>query len=310
MNNNLKSKLAKKKVLILGCGGMLGEAFYRTFRDDYEVKATDIDVNEEWLSYLDVREIDAIRAAAGKFQPDYIFNLAALTDLEYCERNINESYMTNKTGAENCALVSEEYHSTYVFISTAGIYDGAQPSYTESDIPAPVSIYGKSKYYAEISVKEICSKYFIFRAGWMMGGGKKDKKFVQKIINQLLAGKDELNVVSDLKGSPTYTYDFARNAQKMISTNFYGIYNMTCEGGPSRSEVAVEILKILGLTDTIKLIEVDSSHFKEEYFAPRPKSEVLENSKLRTINLDEMRNWKISLKDYIERDWLEFFKEK
>jgi len=283
---------------------MLGEAFYNTFCDDYEVKATDIDVNEEWLTYLDVRDIVAIRGIAEDFQPEFIFNLAALTDLEYCERNIEETYLTNKTGVENCALVSEEYHCTYIFISTAGVYDGEKSSYTESDMPAPVSIYGKSKYDAEIAVKEICSKYFIFRAGWMMGGGKKDKKFVHKIIKQLLAGKNELHVLSDLKGSPTYTYDFARNAQKMIATNFYGLYNMTCEGGPSRYEVAAEMLKILGLTDKIKLIEVDSTHFKEEYFAPRPKSEVLENSKLRTKNMDEMRNWKISLKDYIERDWL------
>ena len=159
---------------------MLGEAFYNTFCDDFEVKATDIEVNENWLSYLDVRDIDAIRGIAEDFQPEFIFNLAALTDLEYCERNIEETYLTNKTGVENCALVSEEYHCTYIFISTAGVYDGEKTSYTESDIPAPVSIYGKSKYHAEIAVKEICSKYFIFRAGWMMGGGKKTRNLSRR----------------------------------------------------------------------------------------------------------------------------------
>ncbi|MCH8927234.1 MAG: SDR family oxidoreductase [Candidatus Marinimicrobia bacterium] len=284
---------------------MLGEAFYHTFRDDFEIKATDIDLNEEWLSFLDVRDLDAIRIMAEDFQPDYIFNLAAFTDLEYCERNIDETYLTNRTGAENCALISEELDSTYIFISTAGIYDGGQNTYTESDIPAPISIYGKSKYFAEVAIKEICSTYFIFRAGWMMGGGQKDKKFVHKIIKLILAGQKELHVVTDLKGSPTFTYDFARNTLKMIGTKFYGLYNMTCEGGPTRYEVAAEMLMILGLTDKIKLIEVDSTHFKEEYFAPRPESEVLENLKLRNKNMDEMRNWKISLKDYIESEWLE-----
>ncbi len=290
---------------MLGCGGMLGEAFYHIFRDDFDVIATDIDVNEPWLSNLDVREYEAIRSTVNDIKPDFIFNLAAYTDLEFCEQNIDETNLTNTTGAENCAQISEEFNCTYIFISTAGIYDGSQESYTDFDEPAPLSIYGKSKYNAELRIKDICSKYFIFRAGWMMGGGKKDKKFVHKIIKQLLAGHKELHVVSDLKGSPTYTYDFAKNALKMINTNFYGLYNMTCEGGPSRYDVAAEMLRILGLTDKIKLNEVDSQHFNKEYFAPRPESEVLENLKLRRIELDEMRDWNVSLKDYLEKDWIE-----
>ena len=290
---------------MLGCGGMLGEAFYHIFRDDFDVIATDIDVNEPWLSNLDVREYEAIRSTVNDIKPDFIFNLAAYTDLEFCEQNIDETNLTNTTGAENCAQISEEFNCTYIFISTAGIYDGSQESYTDFDEPAPLSIYGKSKYNAELRIKDICSKYFIFRAGWMMGGGKKDKKFVHKIIKQLLAGHKELHVVSDLKGSPTYTYDFAKNALKMINTNFYGLYNMTCEGGPSRYDVAAEMLRILGLTDKIKLNEVDSQHFNKEYFAPRPESEVLENLKLRRRELDEMRDWNVSLKDYLEKDWIE-----
>lgn len=298
-------RLAIKKILVLGCGGMLGEAFYQTFRNDFDVKATDIDLNEEWLSYLDVRKIDDIRAAAKDFQPDYIINLAALTDLEYCEKNVDETYLTNKTGAENCAHLSMEFGCTYIFVSTAGIYDDGKKTFTESDTPSPVSAYGKSKYDAELLIQKICSKYFIFRAGWMMGSGQKDKKFVRKIMNQLIAGKKELYVVTDLIGSPTYTYDFAQNTLKMIGTTDYGLYNMTCEGGPSRYDVAEEMLKILGLSDRIKLNGVESSYFREEYFAPRPESEVLENTKLKAMNMNEMRNWKISLKDYIERDWLE-----
>ena len=144
----------------------------------------------------------------------------------------------------------------------------------------------------------------------MMGGGHKDKKFIHKIVKQLLAGKQKLHVVSDLKGSPTYTYDFAANAKKMISTKLYGLYNMTCEGGPSRYEVAAEMLKIFDLQDRIELIEVKSDHFSQEYFAPRPESEVLDNLKLKTINLDKMRAWDLSLKEYLEKDWAQIVKEK
>ncbi len=289
---------------------MLGEAFYNTFKDDYAVRASDIDVNEPWLSMLDVRDYDAIKQEAIKFKPDYIFNLAAYTDLEYCENNLVDTYLTNTVGAENAALISEEIDSTYVFISTAGIFDGNQETYNDYDIPVPISVYGKSKYYAELSIRDICSKYFIFRAGWMMGGGQKDKKFIHKIVKQLLAGGKVLHVVSDLKGSPTYTYDFAENAKKMISTELYGLYNMTCEGGPSRYEVAAEMLKLFNITDKIELVEVKSDYFSEEYFAPRPESEVLENLKLKLRNLDFMRKWDLSLKDYLEKEWIQKVKEK
>lgn len=289
---------------------MLGEAFYNTFRNDHEIHASDIDVNESWLTELDVRDIDAIRKAALEFKPDHIFNLAAFTDLEYCENNPDETYLTNTTGAENAAAISGELGITYVFISTAGIFDGAKDIYDDHDIPSPLSVYGKSKYRAELSLIDTLTKYFIFRPGWMMGGGYKDKKFIHKIIKQLLEGKRELHVVSDLKGSPTYTYDFAENVKAMISTEHYGLYNMTCEGGPSRYDVAAEMLKIFDLQEKIELIEVRSDHFSEEYFAPRPDSEVLKNLKLKLINLDMMRDWELSLKDYLEKDWTQIVKDK
>jgi len=289
---------------------MLGEAFFNTFNYGYELHASDIDVNESWLTELDVRDFDAIKQKALEFQPDFIFNLAAYTDLELCENNPDDTYLTNTAGAENAASISEELGITYVFISTAGIFDGGKDIYNEDDIPLPLSVYAKSKYNAELSIKDICTKYFILRAGWMMGGGQKDKKFVHKIIRQLLAGKKELHVVSDLKGSPTYTYDFARNVKELISTEFYGLYNMTCVGGPTRYEVAEEMLKIFSLQDKIELIEVKSDYFSEEYFAPRPESEVLENLKLKSKNLYKMRDWDLSLRDYLEKDWIQIIKEK
>jgi nucleoside-diphosphate-sugar epimerase len=74
----------KKKIYIAGCGGMLGEAFYKQFKDGYEVQCTDIDVNEEWLHYLDFRDMAAYREDVVAFRPDYLFHLGAFTDLEYC----------------------------------------------------------------------------------------------------------------------------------------------------------------------------------------------------------------------------------
>ena len=130
----------------------------------------------------------------------------------------------------------------------------------------------------------------IARAGWMMGAGpKKDKKFVQKIIQQIKNGEKELYVVDDKFGTPTYTQDFAKNVKLLLEKEFWGVYNMVCEGVTSRLEVAQEILNILTLQDEIKITKVTSEFFKKEYFTKRPSSERLICKKLELRNLSVMR---------------------
>ena len=138
----------------------------------------------------------------------------------------------------------------------------------------------------------------------MMGGGpSKDKKFVGKIIKQLLNGNKELFIVNDKDGTPTYTHDFAMIAKKLLATNRYGVYNCVCEGLTSRLEVAHEIVNQLGLEAEIKVTEVSSDYFSEEYFSHRPPSERLLNKKLELLGLNNMRPWKAALAEYISREW-------
>ena len=295
----------KQKILITGCGGMLCQAFYEVFTPDFEVLATDIDLNASWLKELDVRDYDQFRNVVEFFRPDYIFHLAALTDLEFCEQNPEEAYRTNALGTENSALLAKKFGATLIYISTAGIFDGKKDLYDDYDQPNPLNHYGRAKYAGEVFVQNYCDKFFVFRAGWMMGGGSKDKKFIKKIIQQIQSGKKELFVVNDLQGTPTYTYDFANNVREMIQTNFYGVYNMVCSGETSRLEVAKEILNVLKLTDQVKINEVSSSYFAKEYFVRRPDSEKLINRKLILRNMNKMRDWRIGLKEYLERDWLD-----
>ena len=135
----------------------------------------------------------------------------------------------------------------------------------------------------------------------MMGAGpKKDKKFIQKIMKQLKEGKKELFIVNDKDGTPTYTHDFARNVKLLLEKEFWGLYNMVCGGQTSRLEVAKEILNIFGMSNKIKITEVSSDYYKEEYFAERPPSERLINKKLELRGLNIMRDWKIALKEYLE----------
>ncbi|GGH58134.1 NAD(P)-dependent oxidoreductase [Paenibacillus silvae] len=299
------------RVLITGCGGMSGKAFYNKFSKDSTVKATDININEHWLSYLDVRDLEEYMIEADKFKPNVIIHLAALTDLEYCEENQENAYLTNVIGAENSVIVAKELQAKLVYISTAGIFDGEKEEYDDWDTPNPLNVYGRSKYLGEKYVVDNYDKYYVCRAGWMMGGGEsKDKKFVKKIIEQINNGKKELYVVDDKLGTPTYTKDFANNIYELIKTNYFGVYNMVCEGDGSRFDVAKEILEVLNLTNEIKLTKVDSNYFKNEYFAQRPSSEKLINKKLMLRNLNRMGNWKQGLYDYLKNDYYDYVKTK
>jgi dTDP-4-dehydrorhamnose reductase len=289
------------RVFIAGCGGMLGKAVYERFSPYCQVLATDIDVNEPWLEYGDVIDFQEISEKASKFGPDLIINLAALTDLEYCEKNPEITWKTNALGAENMALISKRLDATHIYISTAGIFDGKQEYYNDFDRPNPISIYAKSKYYGEMVVEKMLDNYFIFRAGWMMGGGiEKDKKFINKIFKQILDGKKGLFVVDDKLGTPTYTVNFAEAMFEIVQTELFGLYNMVCEGSCSRYEVASEFIKLLGLEKKINVKIVDSGYFANEYFAPRPYSEKLLNLKLSERGINYMKDWKECLSDYVE----------
>src|SRR3990172_2815080 len=290
----------KKKILITGCGGMLGRAIYDVFKDHFELMATDIDLNEPWLKYLDVRDYSSVEKVLNEFKPDIILHLAALTDLEFQEKNPEEAYRTNTIGTENMVLLARKNGILLVYISTAGIFDGEKDLYNDYDVPNPLSHYGKSKYMGELCVKGNLDKYFVFRAGWMMGGGKKDKKFIYKILKQIKEGKKEIYAIENIYGTPTCTYDLARTIFEVIKTEYYGVYNCVCKGGRvSRYDVALEIINLLGLSDEIKIHKVFSDFFSASFFAPRPRSEAMIDLKLELRNMNKMRDWKECLKEYI-----------
>ena len=296
----MESRLTK--IYIAGCGGMLGEAFHQQF-SDADLRCTDIDVNDTWLSYLDFRDRDAYRKDVEQFEPEALFHLGAHTGLEFCELNVEDAYATNTLAVENAVYIANELDIPLLYISTAGIFDGAKEVYDDWDLPNPLGHYARSKYAGERTVVENARRFLVCRAGWMMGGGPaKDKKFVQKIMSQLKDGKTELNVVNDKLGTPTYTHDFAANVKLLFQREYWGLYNMVCEGLTSRLEVAHEMVRLLGLTEHVKINEVDSTFFAQEYFAARPDSERLINRKLQLRGANMMRDWRSGLEDYL-RDY-------
>lgn len=291
----------KKKIYIAGCGGMLGEAFYTQFKDDYEIKCTDKDVNDAWLSFLDFKDFEAYKKEVEAFNPDYLFHLGAYTDLEFCEQNADDTYATNTLGVENAVYLANWLNIPLLYISTAGIFDGGKELYDDWDLPNPLGVYARSKYMGERFVVENANRYLVCRAGWMMGAGpNKDKKFIQKLMKQLRDGKKELFIVNDKDGTPTYTHDFAKTVKELIQKEYWGLYNCVCGGQTSRLEVAQELIKLLQKENEIKINVVSSEYFKAEYFADRPASERLLTRKLQLRGVNKMRDWKVSLKEYIE----------
>ena len=292
----------KKRIYLAGCGGMLGEAFYHQFKDEYIIKCTDKDVNESWLSFLDFRDLDAYQRDVLDFKPDYLFHLGAYTDLEFCEKNAEDTYSTNTLAAENAVYIANRLDIPVLYISTAGIFDGAKELYDDWDIPNPLGVYARSKYMGERYVAENAKRFLICRAGWMMGAGpKKDKKFIQKLMKQLKERKKELFIVDDKDGTPTFTHDFAKNVKALIEKEYWGLYNMVCGGQTSRLEVAAELLDVLGLREKVKITKVKSDYFKEIYFAERPPCERLINRKLELRTLNLMQDWREALRQYIDR---------
>lgn len=290
-----------KKIYIAGCGGMLGEAFYIQYKDDYILKCTDKDVNEGWLSFLDFRDFESYRKDVLEFRPDYLFHLGAHTDLEYCELNIEDTYATNTMAVENAVFLANELKIPLLYISTAGIFDGKKELYDDWDQPNPLGVYARSKYMGERFVVENVSKHLVCRAGWMMGAGPaKDKKFIQKLMKQIKGGATEIFIVDDKDGTPTYTHDFAKNVKLLLEKEYWGLYNMVCGGQTSRYEVAAELLQILNLKAKIRLTMVHSDYFQDIYFAQRPPNERLINNKLDLRKINIMREWKIALRDYID----------
>jgi dTDP-4-dehydrorhamnose reductase len=289
------------KILITGCGGMLGSAMYErlpTFGHD--VLATDLVADETWLQPLDVRDAAAVERSVDEFRPDAVFHLAAITDLEWSEMHPEATAETNAHATASIARLCAARGLPMVYISTAGIFDGEKlEPYDEGDKPEPIMVYGRTKLDGEHAVRAEHTRHYIVRAGWMFGGDHKDHKFVSKIAAQLRAGASEINAVDDKWGTVTYTQDFAANLNALIDSGRYGTYHMVCEGGCTRYDVACEIVAALGKPD-VSVNRVSSDHFQAEYFAPRPRSEMMVNRSLKEAGLNRMRPWKEALRDYLQ----------
>ena len=298
------------KILMTGASGMLAnDIILELERSGKKVFGEDVNIakTDKFSRLPDIKEIDVFNLTemddwVGAENPDYIFHLAAETNVDRCEQDERHAYRTNYIGTENLAVICQKYDIPLLYISTAAVFDGEkQTPYTECDEARPTNsanVYGRSKRLGELSIERLLKKYFIVRAGWLMGGWELDKKFVYKIVKQLEGGAHEIRAVDDKFGSPTFTGDFAKNLLPLIASGRYGLYHMVNQGGVSRYHIAQKIVEFMDLDHKVNVCPIKSDEFTLP--APRPRSEMMKNLHLELIGMDYMPPWEESLKKYIQ----------
>ncbi len=296
----LATRPGNRKILITGAGGMLGDAVYTRLSPKYHVTATDKLQIDSWITALDITDPVAVATLLKKEKYDVIIHLAALTDLEYCQKNPDEAYKVNTESVRQFAEYARTRNIPFVYLSTACVFDGSKESYHEYDTPHPINIYGDSKYRGELIAVRV-PKAIIIRAAWMVGGGpNKDKKFFNKIVQQLHKGASEIFAVHDKKGNISYTYDIAATIEYLLEKEVYGTFHHVCDGQASRFDIAKFIVANLPKSANVAVRPVDSSFFQQSYFSSRLTSETLINTVLKNINPALTRDWETCLKDYIK----------
>jgi dTDP-4-dehydrorhamnose reductase len=276
------------KVLVIGANGQLGREIKRQFDEKHTLYLYDRDA-------LSITDFDAIDHVVEDVKPDVLINAAAYTNVEKAEEDCDNAYRVNAIGAENLAITCKKYDVKLVHISTDYVFDGTKDTpYDEFDHHKPLSVYGKSKSWGEKLIQQVGGKYFILRTSWLYGDGNNFVRTMLRLSNE----KSEIAVVGDQYGTPTYTKDLCWVIEKLIHTDFYGIYHASNEGNCSWCEFAKEIMTVAERKTTIKSLTTAEYPVK----AQRPMCSIMENRLLKLRGLNVMRSWQDALVDYLKND--------
>lgn len=275
-------------ILVTGSNGMMGSYVQAIFPQE-DLFLTD-------RASMDITDYDSVRQTFEKVKPEVVLHLAAATDVDRCEQDKDWAYKTNVLGAQNIILCCQQGDCLMVYVSTSDVFHGSKKQlYTEYDAPDPINTYAKTKWEGEKIVQNFLDRYFIVRAGWMIGGGKgKDKKFVSKMV-ELCRTQETIEVVNDKWGTITYAKDLLKTIRQLLKTPFYGLYHVANKGVCNRYEIAMEIKKIL--KSDVLIHPVSSDRFPLP--APRPYCDAIRNYKLSLMGLDTLSSWQEALGAYL-----------
>lgn len=281
-------------IWITGASGMLGRhiceklsaAGISHISTDAEVDITDPSAVSELIAGIKIR---------------WIVNCSAYTAVDKAEVEKDKAFAVNSDGVRNLAAAAKISGSKIVHFSTDYVFPGLKKNgYEEEDETAPASVYGASKLAGEFELISAYNKFFIFRISWLYG--PYGKNFVHTMLD-LFSQRDELSVVNDQYGSPTYTGELAEFIVRLLQedSSDYGIYHFSGEGMTNWHEFASEIynlaVKYKKTDRKVRIISVDSSQYPQK--AKRPAYSYMLKEKLYNTFSYSPKNWKVILEDYI-----------
>jgi dTDP-4-dehydrorhamnose reductase len=274
------------KILITGASGMLGRDVAIVARNArHDVIALDRD-------QLDVTDPGRVERVIGREQPGAVINCAAWTDVDGAETSEKEARIVNGEGASFVAGAAAEVGAKVLYVSTDYVFDGSKGGpYTESDDPAPLNAYGRSKLAGERATALATGRSFIVRSSWLFGPGRNN--FVETML-RLGEGGGPVVVVHDQIGCPTYTGHLAAGLVRLIDSGSYGVHHMAAAESCSWYEFAMEIFR---QTETVTRVMATTSD-EMGRLAERPANSVLASGRETPIRLPP---WRRGLSDYLAR---------
>ena len=248
---------------------------------------------------MDITDAKAVRETILSVKPDVVVHCAAWTavDLAEDEDKKEKVYAINAKGTQNIADVCKELDCKVIYISTDYVFNGqgTEPWQPDCKDYQPLNVYGKTKLEGELAISNTVSKYFIVRIAWVFG--LNGTNFIKTMLS---VGKthDEVRVVNDQIGTPTYTYDLSRLLVDMAETDKYGYYHATNEGGYiSWYDFTCEIYKQAGLST--KVTPVTTAEYGVSK-AARPFNSRLDKSKLTENGFRPLPTWQDALSRYLK----------
>ena len=284
----------EKKYLITGYKGQLGYDIAKELVERGETNVLAIDKDE-----MDITDRDQVMKVVKDFNPDVIFHCAAWTAVDKAEEMEDVVHRVNVDGTKNLTDASIEVGAKLIYISTDYVFDGTKDGkYKEDDQVNPKSVYGKTKFLGEEEAKRN-PKHFITRISWVFGIN--GSNFVKTMLN-LSEKYDELKVVNDQIGSPTYTVDLAKLLVEMAQTDKYGTYHVNNDGYCSWAEFAKYIMESNGKKTKINFVTTDEYYADKDMskIACRPKNSKLDKSKLIENGFEMLPDWKDATDRYCE----------
>jgi len=278
-----------KRILIIGAQGMLGKDLAALLRSSREAEIFTWDIEE-----IDIRVEKETIAKIGALHPEVIFHLAAFTQVDACESETEKAFAVNAEGTKHVALGAVGCGAKVVFLSTDYVFDGEKKvAYREDDPPGPLNVYGQSKWQGEQYLQRLTEDALIVRTQWLYG--KFGSNFVTAILRQAKE-RQELRIVADQTGSPTYTVDLARALSALTQQDLRGVFHVVNSGSCTWYEFGRTILQLAGRSE-VRVVPVSSEEIHRP--ARRPPFSVLSCQKLKERAGLTLRPWEEALEDYL-----------